>query len=298
VITETKPAARASENSGAAPEHVRIAGSLSLVLPAHNESENIEIVVERALEVLPLYADDFEILVVNDGSRDDTGVIIDRISATDARVRALHHPRNRGYGAALTTGFEASVSDFVMFMDSDRQFDIADIGLLSPFVGKFDIVAGFRKERQDEFHRKLFAETFNLVVRMLFGVHMRDIDAAFKIFRGDMLRSLDLTAPGALINTEIQAKLRRQGASLVQIGVNHYPRVAGSATGGSVRVIARAMKETIRLWWQMRSYEPPATSPDARGPYRLGDAFVGAGAIGLAGATVAVRRWIKRTQDS
>ncbi|MCC6705001.1 MAG: glycosyltransferase family 2 protein [Thermomicrobiales bacterium] len=269
-------------------------GSLSLVLPAHNESENIEIVVERALEVLPLYTPDFEIIVVNDGSRDNTGAIIDRLAAEDSRVRALHHPRNRGYGAALTTGFEASVSDFVMFMDSDRQFDIADLGLLTPFIGKFDIVAGFRKERQDEFHRKLFAETFNLVVRMLFGVHMRDIDAAFKVFRGDMLRSLQLTAPGALINTEMQAKLRRQGASLVQIGVNHYPRVAGSATGGSFRVIARAMRETIKLWWQMRSYQPPASSPDPRGPYRLGDVIVGAGVAVAAGIVIAIKRNLSR----
>ncbi len=294
MIVETRTAASASNPAGAAPEVVRIDGSLSLVLPAHNESENIEIVVERALEVLPLYTPDFEIIVVNDGSRDNTGAIIDRLAAEDSRVRALHHPRNRGYGAALTTGFEASVSDFVMFMDSDRQFDIADLGLLTPFIGKFDIVAGFRKERQDEFHRKLFAETFNLVVRMLFGVHMRDIDAAFKVFRGDMLRSLQLTAPGALINTEMQAKLRRQGASLVQIGVNHYPRVAGSATGGSFRVIARAMRETIKLWWQMRSYQPPASSPDPRGPYRLGDVIVGAGVAVAAGIVIAIKRNLSR----
>jgi glycosyltransferase involved in cell wall biosynthesis len=284
VITEAPTAATSRILSEAAQAPARIPGSLSLVLPAHNEAENIEIVVQQALKILPAFTGDFEILVVNDGSRDATGAIIDRLAAEDARVRAVHHPRNRGYGAALTSGFEASAGDFVMFMDSDRQFDIADLALLSPFVGRFDIVAGFRKERQDEFHRKLFAETFNLVVRILFGVHMRDIDSAFKVFRGDMLRSLELTAPGALINTEIQAKLRRQGASLVQIGVNHYPRVAGSATGGSFRVIARAMKETIRLWWQMRSYEPPVSSPPPRGPYRLGDVVVGSGVGAVFGA--------------
>lgn len=120
MIAETKPAAPTLDDSGADTHPVRIAGSLSLVLPAHNEAENIEIVVERALEVLPKYTGDFEIIVVNDGSRDTTGAIIDRLAANDSRVRALHHPRNRGYGAALTTGFEASVSDFVMFMDSDR----------------------------------------------------------------------------------------------------------------------------------------------------------------------------------
>jgi glycosyltransferase involved in cell wall biosynthesis len=291
VITELQSATPAGSLNGAAQVPARIPGSLSLVLPAHNEAENIEIVVRQALKILPSFTDDFEVIVVNDGSRDATGDIINRLAAEDDRVRAIHHPRNRGYGAALTSGFEASAGDYVMFMDSDRQFDIADLALLSPFVGRFDIVAGFRKERQDEFHRKLFAETFNLVVRVLFGVHMRDIDSAFKVFRGDMLRSLELTAPGALINTEIQAKLRRQGASLVQIGVNHYPRVAGSATGGSFRVIARAMKETIKLWWQMRSYEPPASSPQPRGPYRLGDVIVGSGiGVVLGGIYGLVRR--------
>jgi glycosyltransferase involved in cell wall biosynthesis len=238
------------------PDH--IPGSLSVVLPAHNEEANIEIVVQRAIEILPSYADEFEIIIVDDGSRDRTPQIIDALGAKDPRVRPVHHQVNKGYGAALTTGFQSSSGDYVMFMDADRQFDIADIALLAPFVGKFDIVAGFRMQRNDPFHRKLFAETFNVVVRVLFGVHLRDIDCAFKIFHGDMLRAITLTAPGALINTEMQAKLKRQGATLEQIGVHHYPRVAGQATGGSPRVILRAMRETIFLWWRMRSYVPPA----------------------------------------
>jgi glycosyltransferase involved in cell wall biosynthesis len=237
-----------------------IPGKLSVVLPAHNEEANIEIVVQRAIDVLPAYVDDFEILVVNDGSKDRTPQILEELQAKDSRVRPVHHRVNRGYGAALTSGFQASTGDYVMFMDADRQFDIADIALLAPFVEKFDIVAGFRMQRNDPFHRKLFAETFNVVVRVLFGVHLRDIDCAFKIFRGDMLRAIELTAPGALINTEMQAKLRRQNATLEQIGVHHYPRVAGQATGGNPRVILRAMRETIFLWWNMRSYTPPTVT--------------------------------------
>ena len=269
---------------------VRIPGSLSLVLPAHNEEANIRLVVERALEVLPLFADDFEVVIVNDGSRDKTATIIDGLAANDHRVRPIHHKKNKGYGGALTTGFESSTGDFVMFMDADRQFDITDLGMLSPLVDKFDVVAGFRMERNDEFHRKLFAEIFNLTVRVLFGVHMRDIDCAFKIFRGDMLRSLKLSAPGALINTEIMAKLRRQGATLVQIGVHHYPRLAGEATGGNPRVIARAMKETITLWWKMHSYTPPESSPNPNGPYRLGDFAVGTGIVVAVSAIVSLLR--------
>lgn len=242
----------------------RIPGSLSLVLPVHNEEANIEIVIKDALAVLPRFTDRFEIIPVNDGSRDNSGRILAELAAAHPEVKPVEHKVNRGYGAALTSGFRAATGDFVMFMDSDRQFDIADLELLAPLVGRFDIVAGFRMERNDPLHRRVFAEIFNVTVRILFGVHLRDIDCAFKVFRGDLLRSIDLTAPGALINTEMQAKLRRQGATLSQVGVHHYPRVAGTATGGNPRVIARAMKETLILFWRMRRYQPPASAPNPR----------------------------------
>lgn len=247
----------------------RIPGSLSLVLPVHNEEANIGIVIDRALEVLPRYASNFEIIPVNDGSRDNSAGILADYAVAHPEVKPVTHKVNRGYGAALTSGFRAATGDFVMFMDADRQFDIADLALLAPFIGRFDIVAGFRMERNDPLHRRVFAEVFNVTVRILFGVHLRDIDCAFKVFRGDLLRSIELTAPGALINTEMQAKFRRQGATLEQVGVHHYPRVAGTATGGNPRVIARAMKETLLLWWRMRDYEPPATTPNPRPRHRL-----------------------------
>jgi glycosyltransferase involved in cell wall biosynthesis len=242
-------------SSGPAPAPAAsIPGSLSLVLPAYNEEANIEFVVRDALDVLPAFTSDFEIIVVNDGSQDTTREIVTRLASADNRVRPVHHARNQGYGAALTSGFRASRGDYVMFMDADRQFDIRDLRFLAPFAAEFDVVAGFRKERNDPIHRRLFAECFNVVVRVLFGVHLRDIDCAFKLFRGDLIRGMTLISPGALINTEIQAKARRQCARLQQIGVNHYPRIAGQPTGGSPRVIVRAMRETLFLWWRMRGY--------------------------------------------
>lgn len=284
LITESRPARTQAAL-------VRIPGSLSLVLPAHNEEANIEAVVNRARDVLPQFTDEFEIVVVNDGSKDGTKEILDRLHAEDPRIRPVHHAVNRGYGGALTTGFNATSGDYVMFMDADRQFDIADIRNLSPFVALFDVVAGFRMERNDPILRRINAEVFNIAVRILFGVHMRDIDCAFKIFDGPMLRSLDLSAPGALINAEIQAKLRRQGATVVQVGVHHYPRVAGTATGGSPKVILRAMWETIVLWVRMHDYQPPASAPAPRPYYAVGDALIGAGAA--VGAFI-VNRVIRR----
>jgi hypothetical protein len=237
----------------------RIPGSLSLVLPAFNEEANVGIVVRDSLRELPAFTDSFEIIVVDDGSRDNTAGVVAELASTDDRVRLIRHGRNRGYGAALTTGFRESTGDYVMFMDADRQFDIADLRLLAPFAAEYDIVAGFRMERNDPLHRRVFAEAFNVAVRVLFGVHLRDIDCAFKLFRGDLLRGMSLSAPGALINTEIQAKARRQGASLQQVGVHHYPRVAGQPSGGSLRVIVRALGETLALWWRMRHYRPSSS---------------------------------------
>lgn len=270
---------------------VRIPGSVSLILPAHNEVDNIEIVIRRALQVLPQHTDTFEIIPVNDGSRDQTGRVIDHLATEDNRVRPVHHPVNRGYGGALKSGFNASRHDYVMFMDSDRQFDIADIQRLAPFVGSHDIVAGFRMERSDPMIRRINAEIFNLAVRILFGVHLRDLDCAFKIFRGDQLRSLTLTTSGALINAEIQAKLRRQGAKLQQVGVPHYPRIAGSATGGSLKVIFKAVIETVQLWIHMHGYEPPKHSESPRPYYALGDTLVG---IALGTVTGVIGSLIRR----
>lgn len=243
----------------------RLPGSLSLVLPAYNEQDNIRYVVEQALDVLPQYADIFEIIPVNDGSTDATSEILKQLASEDDRVRPVSYSANKGYGGAVSSGFDATRYEFVMFMDADRQFDINDLSMLAPFVGRFDIVAGFRMERNDPIHRRINAEIFNIAVRVLFGVHLRDLDCAFKILRGDQVRSLDLISNGALINCEMQAKLRRQGATLVQVGVHHYPRVAGTSTGGKLKVILKAMRDILILWWKMRDYHPEV-APNRQAP--------------------------------
>jgi len=231
---------------------------LSVVLPAHNEEANIEPVVRSCLQVLPGLVRDFEVIVVDDGSRDATPQIIDRLAAEDRRVVALHHAVNRGYGDALTTGFAHTRGDYVMFMDADRQFDIADLERFIPYIGAYDIVAGYRIQRRDPWLRLLYAAIFNLAVRIFFGIRLRDIDCAFKVFRGDLLRGMDLVFGGALINTEMLAKARRAGATLTEVGVHHYPRLVGEQSGGSFRVVFRAMRDFLRLWAHMQRYVPPS----------------------------------------
>ena len=235
-----------------------INGKLSLVLPAYNEEPNIEFVVRQALEVLPTVFSDYEVIPVDDGGHDRTGEIIDELAAEDPHVRPQHHPQNKGYGAALTTGFRAATGDYLMFMDSDRQFDIHDITRLAPYVGSYDIVAGYRIKRNDPFYRYLIGTGFNQMVKILFGVDLRDIDCGFKIFKADLLQSMDLISPGGLINTEIHAKANVEGRTIVEVGVNHYARLEGEQSGASAKVMLRAVRETFKLWNRMRSYVPPS----------------------------------------
>ena len=210
----------------------RVSGKISLVLPAHNEEPNIRTVVEEAKEVLPTAFTDYEVIVVNDGSKDRTLEIIQEMASEDHHVRVVNHPVNRGYGAALTSGFNAAAGDYIMFMDSDRQFDINDVHRLTPFVEEYDIVAGYRIKRNDPAHRLLNAKLFGTAVKLLFDIQVRDIDCAFKIFHAEVLRGINLESPGALINTEILAKAKVQGSTLTEVGVNHYPQAGGRAIGG------------------------------------------------------------------
>jgi glycosyltransferase involved in cell wall biosynthesis len=259
-------------------------GTLSVVLPAFNEAENIEAVVKRSIAVLEPLGLTFEIVVVNDGSADGTREIIDALGAADTRVRPVHHASNGGYGSALRSGFAAATGDLIMFMDADRQFDMSDITALLPFVDQSDIVAGFRIRRNDALYRRLYAKIFDIAVWLLFGVHVRDVDCAFKIYRAELIRAMPLSMPGALINTEMLAMAKRMGASLVEAGVHHYPRTAGKSSGGSPRVVFRAMGETIRLWFRMRSIDLPRLHPDQK----QGVGWSGAPRTVVAGAALAV----------
>ncbi len=229
-----------------------VAGKLSLVLPARNEEGNLERVVGRSIEVLNEHVPDWEIVIVVNGSTDRTPEIADELAEREPRVRVLHRPDEKGYGLAWRTGFAEVRGEYIMCMDSDGQFDLGDITLLLPYINHYDIVAGYRIERQDPPHRKLNAALFHLAVRALFRVPLRDLDCGFKIFRAELIHSLPLRSPGALINLEIQSFARLRDASVIEVGVNHYPRRAGEPTGAKPSVVLQAMGEMLvlrlRVW--------------------------------------------------
>jgi glycosyltransferase involved in cell wall biosynthesis len=229
---------------------------LSYFFPAHNEEANLAGLVEEALATLPSIAETFEIIAVNDGSRDRTAAIADELAAAHPDVvRAVHHPTNLGYGAALRSGLGAARYELVAFTDGDRQFQVADLGRLTERLGAADhpdVVVGFRIKRADPPIRTIYARLYRLANRIFFGLTVTDVDCACKLFRREALEGLRVESGGAFFSAELLIKLRAAGRSVAEVGVPHYPRTAGSPTGAKPSVVFRAVKDfwllRLRMW--------------------------------------------------
>jgi glycosyltransferase involved in cell wall biosynthesis len=228
--------------------------ALSYFFPAHNEAANLAGLVEEALATLPSLAEQFEIVIVDDGSRDATPALADELAAAHPEVRAVHHPVNLGYGAALRSGFAAARYDHLAFTDGDRQFKVADLGRLIERLGAggADAVVGYRIRRADPLVRTVYARLYRLATRIFFGLKVRDIDCACKLFRRAALEGVSVESGGAFFSAELLIKLRARGRRIDEVGVPHYPRTAGSPTGARPQVVFRAVRDfwalRLRLW--------------------------------------------------
>jgi glycosyltransferase involved in cell wall biosynthesis len=224
--------------------------SLTIFFPAYNEQENLASAVEDALRVAEgsPYIVDFEIIIINDGSTDATQAIAERIAVGDNRVRVVKHEQNRGYGAALKTGLAAATKDWIFFTDADRQFDIVELQNLLVHLPTHDAVIAYRAPRRDRFMRLVNAKVWNLLNQILFGLHVRDIDCAFKLLRRQDVQKLRLLSRGAMINAELLIKLTRCGVRIKEVPVSHLPRLRGSPTGAKPSVIFRALREMVMLY--------------------------------------------------
>jgi len=229
---------------------------LTFFFPAFNEEENVAETVRRALdEIGPLVGGSIDVLIVDDGSTDRTPELADALAADDPRVR-VHHQANRGYGGALRAGFENARGELVGFSDGDLQFDLREMSRLlerldEPGRKPVDAVIGWRIKRRDPPHRIFIAKTYNAIVSVLFGLRVRDIDCAMKLFRREVFDGLRLDTDSPFLSAELLIKLRARGERMAQVGVTHYPRPAGTNTGASFRKILRTFRDIFRLRWAL-----------------------------------------------
>jgi glycosyltransferase involved in cell wall biosynthesis len=230
----------------------RLSG-LSVFLPAHNEEGNIERVVVGFLREIPTVADAGEVIVVDDGSRDETGAIADRMAAANAQVKAVHHQVNRGYGGAVISGIRAATMPWVLLSDGDGQFDPADMRRLVERTPEYDVVVGRRIHRADPLMRRVNGKAWTILVRLMFGLKISDMDCGFKLFLRELLQDMELHAKGAMITTELMARLAGRKAKICEVGVTHLPRTAGEQTGANLKVIMRAFRELFGLYRELKT---------------------------------------------
>ncbi|QQS38670.1 glycosyltransferase family 2 protein [Candidatus Woesebacteria bacterium] len=229
---------------------------LSVFFPAYNEEAQIEKTVASAIKILKNTAKKWEVLIINDGSKDNTLQKAEKIALKERSVRVINHKQNRGYGAAIKSGFYNAKYDWIAFTDADGQFDFAEI---DKFVEtqkqtKADLVIGYYLDRKVSFFRKLNTTAWETVVFILFGLRVKDIDCGFKLISKKVVTHIPKleSERGAFISSEFLIKARKNGFKIVEIGVHHYPRVTGKGTGADINVIIKSFIDLFTLWRKIK----------------------------------------------
>ena len=227
--------------------------SISLVMPAYNEADNIEPMVAEATPALEANADSHEIIVVDDGSADETAAVTRRVMESYPNVRLVEHPVNKGFGAAVFSGFTSAEKDWIFYTDADRQFVLSELERFVPYMDEADLIAGYRAPRRDPFMRVFYGKGWSALCTLMFGYTVRDVDCGFKLFRREIIESLapQIASRGATFSIEWLVRAKRADYRFVELPVTHQPRVAGSQTGANIDVITRAFRELTQVRLQL-----------------------------------------------
>ena len=224
--------------------------SLSVFFPAYNDAPSLPRLLEKTFATLGQYASDYEVIVVNDGSQDKTGEVLEQLAKQYAPdLRIVTHEQNRGYGGALRSGFAAARKDFVFYTDGDSQYDVTELPLLLERMGpKTGLVNGYKLERHDPAHRIWIGSLYNFCARLLFRIRIRDIDCDYRLIRRELLDKIHLTSTSGTICVELVRKLELSGWQVEEVGVHHYERLYGRSQFFRVPALASTFVQLIRLW--------------------------------------------------
>jgi Glycosyl transferase family 2 len=226
-------------------------GGISAFFPCYNDSATLQALIEKVLEVLEDLGVDHEVIIVDDGSSDGSGKVIDGLAASYEKVRVIRHDRNRGYGAALRSGIKTSTREWVFYTDSDGQYDVEDLRRLHLLSGAADVVNGYKRSRSDPWYRVWLGSTYNAIIRLIFAIPIRDTDCDFRLMRGDLVRDLDLRSEGGAICVEMVKGLQAAGASFAETSVSHYPREEGKSQFFRLKNLVVMGGELASLWWRL-----------------------------------------------
>jgi glycosyltransferase involved in cell wall biosynthesis len=242
---------------------------LSVFFPAYNDSGTIASLVITALHTARTLTENFEIIVVDDGSVDATARIADELARTYPQVRVVHHPRNRGYGAALRSGFEAATRDLVFYTDGDAQYDPAEMTLLwNAFHDGVDLVNGYKISRSDPLHRIVFGRLYHHTVKLLFGLRVRDVDCDFRLLRRSIFERVGLEKSSGVICLEMMKKIQDAGFRIAEVPVHHYHRAYGKSQFFNFARLFKTALDVAQLWYALvvRREHLTAAGATAGGP--------------------------------
>lgn len=231
---------------------VDLRGGVGVTLPAYNEEDNIERAVRESVKMLSSFTDNYEVLVVDDASTDKTGRIVEDMSRNNSHIRVVHHKKNLRLGGAIRTGFSESGKDIIFYCDGDNPVDMWDVKRALPLMATYDLVAGFRINREERFIRNIYSKTYNWLIRRFFGFRLTDINFSFKLIKKRVFENIELHSNGGFIDAEFISEILRGGFHAAEVGVHYYPRTAGKSTMASPSVILEIMAEMWKYYKRMK----------------------------------------------
>lgn len=224
---------------------------ISAFFPMYNDSGTVELMYKRLTKVLSEHCDDYEIIMVNDCSPDNSGEIANNIALQDKRVRVIHHETNKGYGGALRSGFAAATKHLVFYTDGDAQYDVSELSLLIPFIEDYDIVNGFKIKRHDPFYRTILGKMYNFGMHIMFGLKVKDVDCDFRLMHTNIFRNITLESNTGLICTEMMRKIQDGGYTIKNVPVNHFDRQYGKSQFFRPKRIFKTLFGLINQWYEL-----------------------------------------------